>query len=156
MESVFTNTQIPEYSLNMKHLLLLVIVFFSFQCANAQEQTSQPQDTIYDLKEVDIKPEYPGGMEAFYKLIAKNFKVPEEEGINGKIITTFVIEKEGSISDVKVLQDIGFGSGAEVFKVLMMSEKWIPARLKGVPVRVLYQFPITIKTAEKYSKKSKQ
>ena len=140
----------------MKNFLLLVIAFFSFQLMNAQEQTSQPQDTIYDFKEVDIKPEYPGGMEAFYKFIAKNFKTPEEEGLNGKIITTFVIELDGSITDIKVLQDIGYGSGAEVLKVLTMSKKWIPAKLNNIPVRVLYQFPITIRSAEKYSGKSKQ
>lgn len=140
----------------MKNFLLLAIAFFSFQFMNAQEQTSKPQDTIYDFKEVDIKPEYPDGVEAFYKFIAKNFKVPEEEGLNGKIITTFVIEIDGSITDIKVLQDIGYGSGAEVLKVLSMSKKWIPAKLNYIPVRVLYQFPITIRSAEKYSKKSKR
>ena len=140
----------------MKNFLLLAIAFFSFQFMNAQEQTSKPQDTIYDFKEVDVKPEYPDGVEAFYKFIAKNFKVPEEEGLNGKIITTFVIEIDGSITDIKVLQDIGYGSGAEVLKVLTMSKKWIPAKLKDIPVRVLYQFPITIRSAEKYSKKSKR
>ena len=140
----------------MKNFLLLAIAFFSFQFMNAQEQSSNPQDTIYDFKEVDIKPEYPDGVEAFYKFIAKNFKVPEEEGLNGKIITTFVIEIDGSITDIKVLQDIGYGSGAEVLKVLSMSKKWIPAKLNDIPVRVLYQFPITIRSAEKYSKKSKR
>ena len=140
----------------MKNFLLLAIAFFSFQLINAQEQTSQPRDTIYDFKEVDVKPEYPDGVEAFYKFIAKNFKVPEEEGLNGKIITTFVIEIDGSITDIKVLQDIGYGSGAEVLKVLTMSKKWIPAKLNDIPVRVLYQFPITIRSAEKYSKKSKR
>lgn len=123
---------------------------------NAQEPTSQPRDTIYDFKEVDVKPEYPGGVEAFYNFIAKTFKTPEEEGLNGKIITTFVIEIDGSITDIKVLQDIGYGSGAEVLKVLSMSKKWIPAKLNDIPVRVLYQFPITIRSAEKYSKKSKR
>lgn len=139
----------------MKNFLLLAIAFFSFQFMNAQE-LSQPQDSIYDFKEVDVKPEYPGGVEAFYKFIAKNFKTPEEEGLNGKIITTFVIEIDGSITDIKVLQDIGYGSGAEVLKVLSMSKKWIPAKLNDIPVRVLYQFPITIRSAEKYSKKSKR
>ena len=139
----------------MKNFLLLAIAFFSFQLMNAQEH-SQPQDSIYDFKEVDVKPEYPGGVEAFYKFIAKNFKAPEEEGLNGKIITTFVIEIDGSITDIKVLQDIGYGSGAEILKVLSMSKKWIPAKLNDIPVRVLYQFPITIRSAEKYSKKSKR
>ena len=92
-------------------------------------------------------------MEAFYKIIAKNFKVPEEQGLNGKIITTFVIEIDGSITDIKVLQDIGYGSGAEVLKVLAMTKKWTPAKLNDIPVRVLYEFPISIKSADKYSKK---
>jgi protein TonB len=140
----------------MKNFLLLAISFFSFQFSNAQEPTSPSQDTIYDFKEVDIKPEYPGGVEAFYKFIAKNFKTPEEEGLNGKIITTFVIELDGSITDIKVLQDIGYGSGAEVLKVLSLSKKWIPAKVNDIPVRVLYQFPITVRSAEKYSRKSKQ
>lgn len=140
----------------MKNFLFLIFALFSFQITNAQEQTSQSQDTIYDLKEVDIKPEYPGGVEAFYKLIVKNFKMPEEEGLRGKIITTFVIEKDGSITNIKVLQDVGFGSGAEVLKVLMLSEKWIPAKLNDISVRVLYQFPITIQTGDKYYKKNKK
>ncbi|HSN47371.1 MAG TPA: energy transducer TonB [Flavobacterium sp.] len=140
----------------MKNFLLLAIACFSFQLMNAQEQTSQFRDTIYDFKEVDIKPEYPDGVEAFYKLIAKNFRAPEEEGLNGKILTTFVIEIDGSITDIKVLQDIGYGSGAEVLRVLSMSQKWIPAKLNDIPVRVLYQFPITVRSAEKYSKKSKR
>lgn len=140
----------------MKTFLILLFSLFTFQLIDAQEQTSQAQDTIYDLKVVDIKPEYPDGVEAFYQFIAKNFKTPEEEGLNGKILTTFVIEIDGSISDVKVLQDIGYGSGAEVIKVLSMSKKWIPAKLNGIPVRVLYQFPITIQSADKYLKKSRR
>lgn len=137
----------------MKNFLLLAIALFPFQLMIAQEQTSQHPETIYNLKEVDVKPEYPGGVEAFYKIIAKNFKVPEEQGLNGKIITTFVIEIDGSITDIKVLQDIGYGSGAEVLKVLAMTKKWTPAKLNDIPVRVLYEFPISIKSADKYSKK---
>lgn len=128
----------------MKNILFLVIAFFSIQIVLAQEQIPQSQDSIYNFKDVEVKPEYPGGMEAFYKFIAKNFKTPEQEGLNGKILTTFVIEIDGSIGEIKVLQDIGFGSGAEVFRVLALSKKWIPAKLEGIPVRVLYQFPITI------------
>jgi periplasmic protein TonB len=140
----------------MKNLFFLVIAVFSLQFASAQDVIIQSQDTIYNLNEVKIKPEYPGGVEAFYKFIVKNFKMPEEEGLNGKIITTFVIEKEGNISNIKVLQDISFGTGEETLKVLMMSEKWIPAKFHNIPVRVHYQFPITIQTGDKYHKKSKK
>jgi protein TonB len=140
----------------MKNFLFLTIAFFSFQLIDAQEQISQPKDTIYDIKDVDVKPEYPGGIMEFNRFIAKNYKTPEEEGLNGKILTTFVIEIDGGVGEIKVLQDIGFGSGAEVLRVLALSKKWIPAILNGIPVRVLYQFPITIKSGEKYSRKSNQ
>jgi protein TonB len=140
----------------MKNFLFLTIAFFSFQFVDAQEQTSQLQEKIYQIDDVDGKPEYPGGIEAFYKFIAKNFKVPEEEGLNGKIITTFVIEIDGSLSGIKVLQDIGFGTDKEVFRVLTISKKWMPAKLNNIPVRVLYQFPLTIQSGEKYSRKFKQ
>jgi periplasmic protein TonB len=139
----------------MKRVLFLIIPIFCLQFISAQEQASQSKDTIYDYKVVDVKPEYPGGVEAFYKFIAKNYRAPEQEGLNGKIITTFVIEKDGSISDIRVLQDIGYNSRAEVFKVLSMCAKWSPAKLNNVPVRVLYQFPITVKSADKYPRKSK-
>ena len=140
----------------MKNLLILLFTLFFFQLVDAQEQISKPQDKIYQLEVVDVKPEFPGGIMEFNKFVAKNFKTPEVEGLNGKIITTFVIETDGSISDIKVLQDIGYGSAGEVVKVLTMSKKWIPAKLNDVPVRVLYQFPITIRSAEKYSRKSNQ
>ena len=130
----------------MKKFLFLTIAFFGLQLVDAQEQILQSQDSIYNFKDVDVKPEYPGGMEGFYKFIAKNFKIPDEEGLKGKILTTFVIEIDGSLGDIKVLQDIGFGTGIEAVRVLVMSQKWIPAKLNGVPVRVLYQFPISIST----------
>lgn len=140
----------------MKNFLFLAIAFFSFEFVDAQDQNIQPQDSIYDFKNVDVKPEYPGGTKAFYTFIAKNFKTPEQEGLNGKIITTFVIEIDGSISNVKVLQDIGYDSGKETIEVLNKSGKWIPAQKEGKPVRTRFQFPITIKSGEKYSKAPKR
>ena len=126
--------------------IYLVIAFFSFQLMSAQEQILQYQGKIYDINDVDVNPQYPNGTEAFYKFISKNFKPPEEEGLNGKVVTTFVVETDGSISNVKVLQDVGFGSKEEMIRVLKKIEKWTPAQIGGVPVRVLYKFPITIRS----------
>lgn len=129
----------------MKNTLLIVFIFFS-GLASAQDSDKQLEENIYESSEVDIKPEYPDGIAAFYKFIAKNFKVPEEENLKGKIIITFVIEKDGSLSHMKVIQDIGFGSGDEAIRVLNKSEKWIPGQKDGKTVRVLYSFPITIQS----------
>lgn len=76
----------------MKNILFLVITIFSLQIVTAQDQIPQPVHAIYDIKDVDAKPEHSKGIDAFYKFVGKNFKVPEEEGIKGKIIITFIIE----------------------------------------------------------------
>lgn len=129
-------------------LLCLVIAIFSLQMVTAQEQIFQLKDTIYDIKDVAVKPEHSKGIDAFYNFVAKNFKVPEEEGIKGKIIITFIIEIDGSTSDVKAIQDIGFGSGEKMVAVIKKSGKWIPAQKEGKIVRVLYQFPIIIQSGQ--------
>ena len=130
----------------MKSFLFLVIAFFSIQIVPAQEQTSQSQDTIYQMMDVDVKPEYPGGIQAFYQFIAKNYLTQEKSGLKGKIILIFVIEKDGRLNEIKVLQDIGYGTGDEAVRVMKKSVNWIPAQKEGKPVRVLYKFPISIET----------
>lgn len=130
----------------MKNFLFFAIAFFSFQFVDAQEQNLQKQDTIYDIKDVDIKPEYSKGIDAFYKFVGKTYQVPDQEGIKGKIIITFIIETDGAISDVKAIQDIGFGSGEKMVDVIKKSGKWIPAQKEGKAVRMLFQLPITIQS----------
>ena len=128
----------------MKNLLFLAIAFLSFQFVDAQEQISQSQEKIYQMDDVDIKPEYPGGLLEFNKFIAKNIKAPEKEGLNGKVIVAFIIEIGGDISNVTAVQDVGYGSGEEAVRVVKESKKWIPAQKEGKPVRVVFRFPITI------------
>jgi protein TonB len=62
---------------------------------------------------IEVKPEFPGGMAKFYKYVGDNYRAPEEEGLRGKVYVTFVVEKDGSLTDIKVLRDIGYGTGKE-------------------------------------------
>ena len=103
-----------------------------------------------------MKPDFNGGTEGFYKFIAQNFRAPEQEGLNEKKITTFIIEIDGSISNIKIIQDVGYGSGGEVIKVLSKCPKWIPAKNNNVPVRSSFQLPISIKTEGKYKEPKKR
>jgi TonB family protein len=96
------------------------------------------------MDEVDVKPEYPGGIMEFNKFIAKNFSAPEKEGLNGKVVVAFIIEMDGNISNISVVQGIGYGSREEAVRVVKESKKWIPAQKEGKPVRVVFRFPITI------------
>jgi periplasmic protein TonB len=130
----------------MKIFLFLVIAFFAIQMISAQELTSQPVDTIYDYKDVDVKPDFSEGVGGLYKFIIKNFHQPKKEGLYGNVISTFVIETDGSISDIKVIKDMGYGSREEIIRVLKKSGKWIPAALNGQTVRCHYQVPIRIDT----------
>ena len=139
----------------MKKILFLILAVSTFQFTAAQDISKQSKDSIYEYIDVEVKPDFKGGTEGFYKFIAKNFKAPEQEGLNGKIIAAFIIEKDGSINDIKVLQDVGFGSADEITKVLLISPKWVPAKINDIPVRVRFQLPITIHSAEKYSRKIK-
>lgn len=140
----------------MKNFILIALAFFTFHFVIAQEVNTQSKDSIYDYKIVDVKPEFKGGAEGFYKFIAQNFKAPEQEGINGKILTTFIIEIDGSISNIKIVQDVGYGSGDEVIKVLSKCPKWNPARVNDAPVRVSFQLPISIKTEGKRKEQKKR
>lgn len=91
-----------------------------------------------------IQPEFPGGITAFYKFIGNNFKVPAELKSSGKLLLTFMIEKDGSLSEFEILSDIGFGTGEEAIRVLKLSPKWTPGKENDKIVRVKYSLPIQL------------
>lgn len=100
---------------------------------------------IYAMPE--IKAEYPGGSEAFIKYIFANYKSPtEDEELNTKVFVSFVVEKDGTLSNHKVVRDAGFGIGQELLRVIKKSPKWKPAFNNGKAVRSQYTVPISIKT----------
>ncbi len=121
------------------------------------KEDSASQSTIIEGKRDELiipssvleeKPEYPGGLKNFYEFLAKNFKSPSEPGLNGKVIISFVIETDGSSTDFKILQDIGFGTGQEAVRVFKLMPLWKPGKQKGIPVRCQYTIPITISTPD--------
>lgn len=132
-------------------LFFTLVSLFSY----SQEETSPSkkealpvydENTVYNTSGIEFKPEYPGGMSEFYKYIGKKYRTPKVKGLQGKVFVTFIIEKDGSVSNVKVLRDIGHGTGEEAIRVLENSKKWIPGEQNGKKVRVLYSLPISIQT----------
>lgn len=93
---------------------------------------------------LEEKPQPRNGMADFYNFIGKNFKTPDVVGLKGVIYLTFIIERDGKITDIKIIKDIGFGTGAEAIRVLSKYGHWLPGKQRGVPVRVMYSLPITI------------
>mgnify|MGYP000013415708 CR=1 FL=1 len=108
----------------------------------------EEDNSIYNTAGIEVKPDFPGGIEKFYKFVGKNYQVPEEEGLKGKVFVSFVVEKDGSLTDIKVIRDIGYGTGKEAIRVLKSCPKWNPGEQNGKEVRVLYSLPINIQSAE--------
>ena len=101
---------------------------------------------IFDI--VEQMPEFPGGQAALLKWTANNIRYPtiaEENGIQGVVVCTFVIERDGSITDVQVARSIDPSLDKEAMRVLRKMPKWKPGMMKGLPVRVLYTVPVTFK-----------
>lgn len=111
----------------------------------AQLEIVTNKEDLYNSAGVEIKPEYPGGIEAFYKYIQKKYKAPTDRNFKGgRVIVGFVVEKDGSLTDIKVVKDAGFGTDKETIRVLENCKKWKPAMQQGVPVRCSYMLPITL------------
>ncbi|RZK56666.1 MAG: energy transducer TonB [Pedobacter sp.] len=102
-------------------------------------------ETIYNTGGVEKFPEFPGGMAAWSKFIQKNLRYPyvaQETGIQGKVYVSFVVEKDGSITDVTVTRGIGGGCDEEAMRVIKKSPRWSAGEQNNNKVRVRYNMPI--------------
>ena len=107
-----------------------------------QEKTEDPNEIFTN---VEVLPTFPGGLEQFGKFLGKNLRYPpiaRENGIQGRVFCTFVVEKDGSLTDIKVARGIGGGCDEEAIRVLRSSPKWNPGVQNGRNVRVSYTVPI--------------
>ena len=113
-------------------------------------------DAVYTA--VQRSPTFPGGDKGFGTYLAKNVKYPAEarnKSVQGRVIATFVVEKDGSLSGVKIVRGIGSGADEEALRVLKASPKWHPGLQNGKPVRVQYSVPISFALAVETDKENK-
>lgn len=110
---------------------------------------SSKRDPITDNDEiftmVEKMPEFPGGDAALYGYLAKNLIYPNiarENGIQGRVIASFIVEKDGSISNIQIVRGIGGGCQEEVLRLISLMPKWTPAKHQGVVVRCKSTFPV--------------
>ena len=102
-------------------------------------------NNVYTTAGVEEFPEFPGGMAAWSKFIQKNLRYPymaQETGLQGKVFVSFVIEKDGSVSDVSLVKGIGGGCDEEALRVIKKSPKWKAGKQNKTAVRVRYNMPI--------------
>ncbi len=97
---------------------------------------------------VEEMPAYPGGDAKLYEYLGKNIKYPQiarESGIQGRVFVNFVVEPDGSVSNVKVMRGIGGGCDEEAVRVIKTMPKWKPGKQRGKAVRVTYTIPVVFK-----------
>jgi periplasmic protein TonB len=102
-------------------------------------------NNVYSSAGIEVQPEFPGGYAGFAKYVQKNFRTPEvDQDLKGKIFVEFVVEKDGSLTDIKVVRDLGFGTKEEALRMLRNAPKWRPGEQNGKKIRVKYSLPITL------------
>ena len=109
----------------------------------------EEDNTIYNNAGIEVKPDFPGGIAKFYSYIQRSFQPVDDENFpGGRVFVSFVVEKDGSLTDIKILRDAGFGTGKEAERVLRKCPRWVPGEQNGKKVRVLYSLPIVLPRAE--------
>lgn len=124
--------------------LFLIVFFMAFVSVNAYSQSKEQDDAVYSM--VSEQPSFPGGMQEMMKFISENRKYPAEakaKDIHGKVIVAFVVERDGSLSDVKIRRGIGYGCDEEAIRVIKSMPKWTPGKQNGKAVRVSFMLPVT-------------
>ena len=100
---------------------------------------------VYDVPET--MPEFPGGTQALMEYIRNNIKWPDEESsVQGRVIVSFVVEKDGSVSNAKVVKSVHPAFDAEALRVVNGMPKWIPGKQNGEPVNTKYVMPVIFKS----------
>lgn len=138
--------ELPNYLGN-----LVIIKAFS------DEYDGPLQDDLYDFSSLGQLPEFPGGEKGFRTFLSKNLKYPElakANKITGRVFISFVVEKDGSLSDLKVIRGLGYGTDEEAIRVLKNSPKWKPGMINNNPVRVKYVLPIQFQLSENSDSKT--
>lgn len=127
-------------------VLMSMIIKSSF--IYGQKPNKSPTDTnsgkeVFTI--VEVMPEYPGGENARQQFLAKNIQYPAlamKNNIQGTVFASFIVEKDGSLSNFKIVKGIGFGCDEEVLRVMNIMPKWKPGTQQSKSVRVLFNLPV--------------
>lgn len=130
-------------NVSLKVALMMLVLLFSFMTSTAQ---TKKNDMVFDV--VEVMPQFPGGQIAMLQYLMKNIKYPEQavkEGIQGRVAVRFIVEKDGSISDVKPVLSVHPLLNKEAVRVVKSMPKWSPGKHNGKPVRVRFNLPVMFK-----------
>jgi TonB family protein len=121
------------------------------------EEVEEEEEVVF--KVIETMPEFPGGQQAMMKFIADNIQYPViamENGIQGRVICQFVVEKDGHIGDIQVVRTSGDASlDKEAVRVIGTMPKWKPGIQRGKPVRVIFTIPINFRLSDEPKESAK-
>ena len=143
LEIVNDDVEVEDIEINVETTQEEVIQEYTPVEVEEEEVVEQEVFTI-----VEQMPSFPGGDEKMYKYLGNNIKYPQvarETGIQGRVFVNFVVEPDGSVSNVKVLRGIGGGCDEEAMRVVKAMPKWTPGKQRGKAVRVSYTLPVVFK-----------
>lgn len=126
----------------MKHFFLLLLGIS--MCTTIQAQDTPTADSTVLLL-VENMPEFPGGTEAMMKFISSNIRYPKaaiENSVQGRVVASFIVNTDGSLSDIKILKKLGWGCDEEIERVLLKMPLWQPGKQNGKLVRVQFNLPV--------------
>lgn len=127
---------------------ITVFLFCIFINLNAQD-TNVINIPVHGALGVDKMPQYPGGLESMYEYLSENIVYPAlalEEGVMGRVVVKFIVEKDGSLSGIDVVREVGYGCDKESVRVVKNMPKWAPGEHLGKKIRVQYALPIRFET----------
>lgn len=113
---------------------------------NAEPETLEEETKIFDV--VEQMPSFPGGQGALMEYLSKNVKCPvvaQENGVQGRVVVSFVVERDGSFTDVKVVRSVDPSLDREAMRVVSSMPKWIPGKQNGSAVRVRFNMPVSFR-----------
>ena len=121
-------------------------------CDKDDDDISDPDPVTEIVDEtVDQMASYPGGTPALMDFLKENIKYPEQaerEGIEGRVVAGFIVERDGSVSNIEIIKSVHPLLDAEVVRVLSLMPNWIPGKQHGIPIRVRYSMPVTFRLQE--------
>lgn len=142
----------------MKTLIFILTACIGLlQPLKAQTDTvATAPDKAYQMFDADIlPPSFPGGEAELMAFLGRTIQYPEaarKDNIEGIVLATFIVNKDGRASDIEIIKDIGSGCGAEVLRVLQGMPAWQPGTLDGYPVKVKYTLPVRFRLEGKKKK----
>lgn len=114
--------------------------------SDTRDEERQDDNRVFDV--VEEMPQFPGGPNALFEYLSKNMKYPtdaEENGIQGRVIVTFIVERDGSITNANIIKSVDPSLDKEAYRLVRSMPHWVPGKQSGSPVRVKYTVPITFR-----------